>query len=184
MDDRIKSIISQMNDAAADAAATFGELSAEQLNWKPAEKSWSVAQCLEHIILTDHEFYPEFEKLASGTRKNSFWENFSPLTGWGGGFLIKSVSEDSKKIKAPSTRIVPPGEIAGDIVQQFAQHIAEVNKKIEACAGADREKTVVTSPFLFIFTYKLDDAFTVMVEHVKRHIRQAKRVMDSNGFPR
>ena len=183
MDERIRSIVSDMNAVADDARATFGSLNADQLNWKPAEKSWSIAQCLDHIIRSNTEFYPEFEKLASGTRKNSFWERISPLTGWGGRFLIKAVSEDSKKAKAPSKAIVPPSDIDPNIVEIFANHIADVNQKIEAVASADRKKTVVTSPFLAVFTYSLDDAYTVLVEHSKRHIRQAKRVMASDRFP-
>jgi hypothetical protein len=183
MDERIGSIISDMNAVAEDAKAAFATLSNEQLNWKPAEKSWSVAQCLDHIIKTNEQFYPEFAKLASGTRKNSFWENISPLTGWGGRFLIKAVSEDSKKAKAPSKAIVPPSDIESGIVEKFCEHIAEVNKKVESVADVDRKKTVVTSPFLAIFTYSLDDAYTVLVEHSKRHIRQAKRVMEAEGFP-
>ncbi len=183
MDERIRSIQTQMTEAATDAAAEFGGLTVEQLNWKLSEKGWSVAQCLDHIIKTNHEFDAEFAKLASGTRKNSFWENISPLSGWGGRLLVNAVSEDSKKAKAPSKRIVPPSDLSGDIVQRFVEHIRDVNKQVEACAGADREKTIVTSPFLFIFTYKLDDAFTVLVEHTKRHIRQAKRVMEAEGFP-
>jgi hypothetical protein len=183
MDERIQSIISDMNAVAEDAKATFGSLSGDQLNWKPGEKSWSVAQCLDHIIRSNTEFYPEFEKLASGTRKNSFWENISPLTGWGGRFLIKAVSEDSKKAKAPSKAIVPPSDIEAGIVDKFCDHISEVNKKIESVADADRKKTVVTSPFLAVFTYSLDDAYTVLVEHSKRHIRQAKRVIESQSFP-
>lgn len=183
MDARIQEITSAMSDVADDAKATFGGLSADQLNWKPAEKSWSIAQCLDHIIKTNHEFDAEFEKLASGTRKNSFWENYSPFSGWAGRFLVNAVTEDSKKAKAPSARIIPPSDIDADIVERFADEIVEVNKKVEACAAADREKTIVTSPFLFVFTYKLDDAFTVLVEHSKRHVRQAKRVMDADGFP-
>ena len=104
--------------------------------------------------------------------------------GWAGRFLVKAVSEDSKKAKAPSRRIVPPSDSDGDIVNRFVAEIAEVNKKVEACAAADREKTIVTSPFLFVFTYKLDDAFTVLVEHTKRHVRQAKRVVETEGFPK
>ncbi len=184
MDDRINSITSQMSEAAASAAADFGHLSAEQFNWKPGEKSWSVGQCIDHIIKTNHQFYPEFDKLAAGSRQNSFWENWSPFSGWGGRFLIKAVSEDSKKAKAPSNDIVPPSDIEPDIIARFSAHIAEVNKKVEACAAADRQKTVVTSPFLAIFTYRLDDAFTVLVEHTKRHIRQARRVMEAPGFPK
>ncbi len=172
-----------MADVAADAQVAFGGLSTEQLNWKPAEKSWSVAQCLDHIIKTNHEFDAEFAKLASGVRENSFWENYSPFSGWAGRFLVKAVSEDSKKAKAPTPRIVPPSDIDADIVERFADEIAEVNRKVEACASADREKTVLTSPFLAVFTYKLDDALTVLVEHSKRHVRQAKRVTAAEGFP-
>ena len=173
----------QMTDAATDAAAVFGDLRPDQLNWKPSEKGWSIGQCLDHIIKTNHEFDAEFAKLATGTRKNSMWENISPFSGLAGRFLVKTVSEDSKKAKAPSQRIVPPSDIEADIVAKFGAHIAEVNRQVSACEGVDRERTVVTSPFLFIFTYKLDDALTVLVEHTKRHIRQAKRVMEAEGFP-
>ena len=126
MDERIESIISDMSAVAEDAKVTFGMLSNEQLNWKPGEKSWSVAQCLDHIIKTNEEFGPEFARLSSGARKNSFWENYSPFTGWAGRFLIKAVSEDSKKAKAPSKAIVPPSDIESGIVDRFCDHIAEV----------------------------------------------------------
>src|SRR5687767_7939217 len=183
MDERIQNITSEMSRVATDAASVFGGLSAEQLNWKPAENSWSVGQCFDHIIKTNEQFYPEFERLASGTRKNNFVENYSPLTGFLGRFLIKAVSEDSKKAKAPSKAIVPPSDIDGDIIDRFASHIDEVSRRVESCGTADRKKTVVTSPFLAVFTYTLDDAYTVLVEHTKRHFRQAKRVTEAEGFP-
>jgi hypothetical protein len=184
MDERISQITAALTQVADEARATFGGLTTEQLNWKPAEKSWSVGQCIEHIIKTNEQFYPEFEKLATGKRKNGFIENYSPLTGFFGRFLIRAVSEDSKKAKAPSKKIVPPSDISGDVIERFAAHIGEVNNKVEACSAADRRKTVVTSPFLVIFTYTLEDAYTVLVEHTKRHVRQAKRVTMSEGFPR
>lgn len=183
MDERINIIISELKKTADDARGSFGSLSVEQLNWKPGEKSWSVAQCLDHLILTNEQFYPEFEKLASGNRKNTFWQNNSPLTGFFGRFLVKAVTEDSKKAKAPSKTIVPPSDLPSDIVEKFAANIAEVCEKISAVASADRQKVVVTSPFLSLMTYKLDDAYTVLVEHTKRHIRQAKRVLETAGFP-
>ena len=183
MDERIHQITSAMKQVADDARATFGNLTPEQLNWKPGEKSWSVGQCFEHIIKTNEQFYPEFERLASGTRKNTFFQSYSPFTGMMGRFLIKAVSEDSKKAKAPSKDIVPPSEISGDIINRFATHIDGVNEMIGRCAAADRSKTVVSSPFLSVFTYTLDDAYTVLVEHTRRHFRQAKRVTETDGYP-
>ena len=184
MDERITQITSDLKQVADDAQATFGGLSPEQLNWKPAENSWSVGQCLDHIIKTNEEFYPEFEKLATGSRKNSFLEEYSPFSGFMGRFLINAVTVDSKKTKAPSKRVVPPSDISGDIINRFALHIDDVNKRVESCASVDRKKTVLTSPFLAVFTYRLDDAYTVLVEHTRRHFRQAKRVTEVDGFPK
>ena len=39
-----------------DAKALFGHLTREQLNWKPAANSWSVAQCLDHLITINREY--------------------------------------------------------------------------------------------------------------------------------
>lgn len=172
-----------MRAIADDARDSFGSLSGEQLNWKPAANSWSVAQCLDHLIKTNEQFYPEFEKLASGNRKNTFWQSFSPFTGMGGRFLLNSLKNDSKKFKAPSKDIVPPSDIAEDIVEKFAANIEDVCGRIEGCSSVDLKKTVVSSPFLAVMTYTLDDAYSVVVEHSKRHIRQAKRVMETEGFP-
>ena len=97
--------------------------------------------------------------------------------------MINAVTIDSKKAKAPSKRIVPPSDIEPNIIERFASHIDEVNQKVESCAEVDCKKTVVTSPFLAVFTYSLDDAYTVLVEHTKRHFRQAKRVTEAEGFP-
>ncbi|MGD9561878.1 MAG: DinB family protein [Pyrinomonadaceae bacterium] len=183
MDERINSIVTELKKTADDASETFGALTVDQLNWKPGEKSWSIAQCLDHLILTNEQFYPEFAKLAAGTRKNTFWQNYSPLTGFLGRFLIRAVTEDSKKAKAPSKAIVPPSELPADIVAKFEANISEVCGKVNACASADRKKVVIGSPFLSLMTYNLDDAYSILVEHTKRHIRQAKRVMQADGFP-
>lgn len=183
MDERINDITSALTQVADDARVAFGNLTSEQLNWKPAEKSWSIGQCFEHIIKTNEQFFPEFEKLATGTRKNTLFQSYSPFTGMMGRFLIRAVSEDSKKAKAPSKSIVPPSDISGDIIERFATHIAGVNRMIERCGQADRKRTVVSSPFLSVFTYTLDDAYTVLVEHTRRHFRQAKRVTETAGFP-
>lgn len=149
-----------------------------------ANDGWSVAQCLDHLIKSNEAFLPEFDKLATGKRANTFWENWSPFTGFVGSFLIKSLKDDSKKYKAPAKSIVPPSTIEGNIVRGFEENIGVLKKCLDDCAEADREKPVMTSPFLSVMTYKLDDAYTMLIEHGERHIRQARRVMEAEGFPR
>lgn len=184
MAEQIQATIDELAKVAADAKAQFGTLSHEQLDWKPSDSGWSVAQCLDHLIRSNIEFDHEWPWLMSNTRENSTWENWSPLTGFWGRLLISSMKKDSRKIKAPSPAIVPPSEIEPGIIERFVENIAETNRKIKACDGIDLKKTVLTSPFLRLITYRLDDGCSILIEHTKRHIRQAKRVTETAGFPK
>lgn len=178
------SIASELQSISADALKTFGELSAEQINWKPSAEGWSVGQCFEHLIKSNELFYDELDKIASGTRKNSLLETFSPLSGLFGNILINSLKKDSRKLKAPIQKIVPPSEIDAHIVEIFAAHQAELIGKIKRTEAADWKKTKVTSPFLKIATYSLANGYQVIIEHEKRHVRQAKRILETENFPK
>ena len=176
-------MIAEIEKIAEDSLETFGKLSAEQINWKPRADAWSVGQCFEHLIKSNEAFDPQFQGLLSGNRKQTFWESYSPLTGFFGNFLLKALKNDAKKVKAPSQSIVPPSEIEADIIERFVAHQKEFGEKIKSLDGVDLEKTVVTSPFMKLMTYRLDTAFEIAIEHEKRHFRQAKRVMETEGFP-
>jgi uncharacterized damage-inducible protein DinB len=177
MNDELENLTSELQKISADAQSRFGSLSPEQINWRPSAEGWSVGQCFEHLIKTNTLFYDELDKIAGGGRKNSFWENWSPLTSFGGKFLIKSLKSDERKFKAPTKKIVPPSEIDADVIEQFSRHQAEMIEKIKRTENADWRKTVITSPFMKLMTYSFADGVEVVVEHEKRHLRQAERVL-------
>jgi hypothetical protein len=176
-------IISELEKISENARKTFGGFSARQINWKPNADGWSVGQCFEHLIKTNELFDGELEKIAEGRRQNSFWENWSPLSGFGGKLLINSLKKDERKFKAPTPKIVPPSAVDAGIIEKFTAHQAELIEKIKRCEKADWQKTVITSPFMKLMTYRLSDGFTIVVEHEKRHFRQAERVTKLENFP-
>ena len=180
----MKEIIPEYETVIEKVQNTFGNLSPEQINWKPRADSWSVGQCLDHLIKSNEAFDEQFQALAKGEKKPSFWEKYSPLTGFFGNFLLKSLKNDAKKFKAPSKAIVPPSDISPDIVEQFVKHQGDIVEKLKSLENIDLQKTVVTSPFLKLMTYRLDIALEIGVEHEKRHFRQAERVMQTEGFPK
>ena len=184
MNNEISKLVSELESISAEAQKTFVNLSAEQINWKPSATGWSVGQCFEHLIKSNELFYDELERIASGTRKNSLLENYSPLSSFFGNLLINSLKKDARKFKAPTQKIVPPSEIDANIVELFAAHQSELIGKIKQTATADWQRTKITSPFMKLITYKLSDGFQVVVEHEKRHVRQAERVLKAENFPR
>lgn len=177
-------LIYEYEKVGEDVQKTFGHLSAQQINWKPRADSWSVGQCLDHLIKSNEAFDAQLEAIAKGEKKPSWWEKYSPLTGFFGNFLLKSLKKDAKKFKAPSKVIVPQSDISPDIVEQFVKHQAEVVEKLKSLGNIDLQKTIVTSPFLKLMTYRLNKALDIGVEHEKRHVRQAQRVMQTEGFPK
>ena len=182
MPNDIEGVSSRLVQIAEDAQNSFGGLSNEQLNWKPAAESWSIAQCLDHLILSNEEFFPELDKLSAGSRTNTFWQKVSPLSGISGAFLVSTLKKDNQKVKT-IPKMTPPSDIGGDIVNRFVHHQSELIGKLRATNKSEWRKVVLTSPFVKIMTYRMDKGLEAVIEHERRHIRQAKRVMEMEGFP-
>ena len=186
MSERIEWVTHELRKSADNAKTTFGSLSAEQLNWKPGPKSWSVAQCFDHLITTHSLYFPLFEKLATGDAKHTFWESYSPLSGFFGRFLIKSLRpENVKPMKTTAKAFPSSSEIGGDIIDRYVENQDQLSEAIRKIpADVDPEKTFVTSPLMGLVTYSLDDCYEIIAIHGPRHFNQAKRVMQNEAFPR
>lgn len=179
----VDGVISELEGVSEDVRNNFGRLSTEQVNWKPAPDSWSVGQCIDHLIMSNEEFFPELDKIVAGTRKNTLWQSWSPLSGIAGAFLVSSLKKDNQKVKTIE-KMTPPSDIAGDIIEKFADHQAALIGRLRSTANTDWHRTVLTSPFVKIMTYRMDKGLDAVIEHEKRHVRQAKRVMLMDGFPK
>lgn len=177
-------IMDGLRAVTTDAQTAFGSLSGAQLNWKPAPDSWSIAQCFDHLITANTQFFPEFERAATGTRKNSLWESISPFSGVIGKKMLSSLDPASlKRLPAPKGSLPSQSDLPADIIKRFAAHQEDVVAKVAALGGMDMQKTVVTSPFLRLLTYRLGDGLRIMLVHEQRHLGQARRVMQAEGFP-
>ena len=176
-------VVKELESVSEDVKGSFDSLSPEQLNWRPAPDSWSVAQCLDHLIKSNEEFYPELDGLAAGTRKNTLWQNWSPLSSIAGRFLVSTLKKDGSKVKT-NQKMTPPSSIAPDIIDRFLQHQSEFAAKIRSTGGSEWRKVVLTSPFVKIMTYRMDVGLQALIEHEKRHVRQAKRIVATEGFPK
>ena len=177
--DRTKSVITELESISEDARAAFGHLTGEQLNWRPDAKSWSVAQCLDHLITINTLYFPIFERMKSGPRENTFWEKYSPLSGFFGRYLIKALGpENPKKTKTSKIAYPSASEIEDTIVERFREHNRELGSRIANISSTVDLKTVITSPLAGFVTYSLDDCLTILVVHERRHVLQAKRVIE------
>ncbi|MDA8015968.1 MAG: DinB family protein [Thermoanaerobaculia bacterium] len=185
MNDRIRNVTEDLERVSAEAKQRLGELSAEQLNWKPAPDRWSVAQCIDHLIEAHQRYFPLFRRLANGEVRMTLWERLSPFSGFFGRFLIKSLHPDNQKKMKTTPKAAPSNSDLGDrIITRFLEHQEELSEHLRALPDdLDAENLIVTSPFLNFLTYSVDDTYTILVVHCQRHLGQAIRVTETEGFP-
>ena len=182
-EDRIKSVASDLNSIADDVRDSFGQLTGEQLNRKPSAETWSVAQCLDHLITINSLYFPIFERMREGSVPATFLEKYSPFSGFFGRLLIKSMMpENPKKMKASKKAYPSSSEIGSDIVVRFEGHNRELADHIERISPEVDPTTIITSPLAGFVTYSLDDCLTMLVVHEQRHVLQAKRMVTDLGI--
>ena len=185
MSDRIDKVTRDLWQTAEDFRRTFGTLTVEQLNWRPAATSWSVAQCVDHLIRTHERFIPVLARYEFGEATQSLWAKHSPLSGFFGRFLIRSLMPDNpRKIKTTWRGKPAMTEIDPGIIERYCDHQRELIEQMQRLPeDLDLPKKVITSPMLAVFTYSIDDWLTIAVIHGQRHFEQAKRVTAAAGFP-
>jgi hypothetical protein len=180
----IATVLAEAALVAGEVRRAFGALSAEQLNWKPDAREWSIAQCLDHLILSNRPYVPIFEDLLAGRRRRRLRERVPVLPRLFGSLLINTQRPESgRKVQArpaflPSASARPPA-----IVATFVEEHERLQGLMEASRGLDLAEIVITSPVLGLITYSLLDACRIVVAHEQHHFVQATRVAEAPRFP-
>lgn len=175
----------RLNEAARILEQELSGLSDEQFNWKPAPESWSIAQCILHLVKTNKGYFPVYERLASGEYAPNFWEKLGIGKSMFARFFVEGVDpKNIKKMKAPGS--IRPGKshidqsIRGKLLEQHAKMLG-YHDSIQTKNEMGR---IVSSPFANIITYPVSATFDIVCLHELRHLQQALRVKNHPGFPK
>ena len=68
--------ITRIERTSQEASEIFGGLNGTQLNWKPNPDKWSVGQCLDHLIVSNSQYFPIFDEILSGKKTARFGKKY------------------------------------------------------------------------------------------------------------
>jgi DinB superfamily len=184
MNEELPKLIDEANIIAGDAQKSFGHLSWEQLNWKPSPNQWSVAQCLDHLIVINSTYFPTIQQVVRNGYKPSLQQRLPLLPRFFAWMVIKAVSPETKAKFKTAGHVAPSiSTIGNDIVARFKTHQEELIRHMRMTEKLDLSNTIITSPVASFATYSMLNAFKIAITHERRHFLQAKRVMQAAGFP-
>jgi hypothetical protein len=183
-DEALSELVAKANAILNEILADFSRLSEQQLNWKPDTNQWSIAQCFDHLVTANRAYFPIFETILKREKQNTFWESLPWLPAFWGKMLIKAVApESARKLKAPTVFHPSSSRIDGAVIQRFIDQQNQVIGYLKATEGLDVEKVIISSPVTKFITYSLLDAYRIIINHERRHLNQASRVLERTGFP-
>ena len=168
----------KIDSTTNDFKKTFGQLTHEQLNWKPNEQTWSIGQNIDHLIVINGTYKPVIEAVKNGEYKLPFMGKIGFMVNFLGKMVLNAVQPDRKK-KMKTFQIWEPtkSKVTSDVLTRFDLHQAELKHMITSCAGLLNKDTIISSPANKNIVYTLETAFDIITTHEQRHFEQAKKVL-------
>lgn len=155
----------------------FATLTGDQLNWKSSSKQWSIAQCINHLIVVNQTYFPIVDQIRNKSYYTPWYGKIRFITKSLGNIVLDAVSPERRK-KMKTLAIWEPAIslVRSDILDQFEKHQQELKRLITSSEDLLERETVISSPANRMIVYKLETAFDIIVAHEKRHLEQAKEV--------
>lgn len=174
-------ILEEVNATVED---TFVPLLREQLNWKPAPDSWSIAQCLDHLIRTNESYLPQLAAISQGEKRQTLWERAPLLPRLFGRLLLRASQPDGQgKMQAPKSFRPLQSNLPVETPTHFLAHNRALIRQYRALPQDGLRRHRLTSPASKVIVLRLEEVVLILPAHEQRHLQQALRVMDAEGFP-
>lgn len=160
-------------------------LSEEQFNWKPAPKKWSVAECLDHLIVSGNKMIPYISKGVEKGHKKKILGDAPYYTGFIGKWFLGGAGRGGKPIPAPSLYLPSASNFKKKLViDEFILLQDSYLSLLEQSEGLNLSRVYVRSAITPFLRFNLATWFQLMPGHQLRHFDQIKRVMNNEGFPK
>ena len=155
-----------------------------QLNWRPSDGHWSIAECIAHITAAgnlylepiDAAIHRGFDRAMLGGR------DFYPgrFDRW---FIAQMEPPPRRKMKSPK-KIAPQGvengaQLAADLE---SMHLAMIDL-VRKATGLDLNRVKLRSVIIPLFRLPLGTWFAFLLAHERRHLWQARQVRQELRFP-
>jgi hypothetical protein len=162
-------------NARADAESLVAGLTDEQAAWRPDPGTWSVAECVEHLAITNQIYLRAMQPVADQARRSGRMRRGAALPGFFGEWFVRSLEPPAKiKTKAPKL-IKPRAEVRlGDAVPAFFSSHDTAQAFLAANADLDLASILFPNPFVKGLRFSLATGLHAIPAHERRHLYQAK----------
>ncbi len=169
--------IMHLKDTKAKLLSAVKGLSDAQLNWKPDGDTWSVAECVEHLAISEGAIFG----IVQGTLKDSPDPAKRSEVKFSDDQVIGLIEDRSTKVKTRPN--LEPTQSLGDFKATLKAFKTGRKKSIKYVKKTedDLRNRYFTFPFGTVDSYQV---VLFLSGHTGRHIAQIEEVMANPAFPK
>jgi len=170
-------------------ARTFEELwsgaSEEQRRWKQNAKSWSIAECIDHLRATNAAYRINLESAIAGAKRKGGRPQKPYAPGRLAHWLHGQLDPERSKRRLPAPGVFRPTMDRSDpeVLHRFLEEQQEVLRLLADAEEIDLNRSKLASPATPLLRLSVGEAFEAIVLHERRHLLQAQNLLKKAGFP-
>ena len=172
----------QFEQLSADADALTAPLTDEQFTWRPGVDAWSIAECLDHLNATARVYLTALDEGISDAIRRGVYGEGPYKYNWLGRLSVQ-FSDTRLRLKAPDDVKPGAGRTRREILAAFRAYQVQYVDRLRQANGIDLARASVRMPASSWIRIPLGSGFAVIIAHARRHLLQAKRVMEAEEFP-
>jgi hypothetical protein len=180
----LAALLADFEKSDVEASRIAGTLSDAQINWRPSETSWSIAQCLDHLGRGNTVYAAALQQAVQKARAASPPRKGPVRPGWLSRLFIWSLDAPPRiKMSAPK-KIVPAASHKRDeVLEMFLRSQEDMRKVLREGADLDLNRIRFRNPFIVSLRFTVGAGLLIIAAHNRRHLWQAEQVRQAPGFP-
>ncbi len=172
----LKSLHADALSILSDIETAFAHLADSAINRQPGPNHWSIAQCLDHIVVSDRLYYESLRRVVVQGHRTKRCSEDSIRPGFLGRYFVRLMGPDGRRIKSPRLFTPSSGHRTVPLLADFADHQKELMELLRRADGLAVNVLRLSSPVSRIFRFSLGEIFLILLAHQKRHLNQAMAI--------
>lgn len=158
-------------------------LSENELNWKATSETWSIAECIDHLAVTNKLYFNEMEKQFAEKQIICIDSKEYVKHKFLGKLIIKTVDPSNVK-KTKTFNVFKPGKSLYDknVIDKLINTQKDLINLISISFNINFNKYVMSSPASKLIKENFSDVLEIVRLHNKRHLLQIDGIIKGKDF--
>lgn len=167
-----------------DVTALTRGLTDAQLNWRPSDGRWSIAECIAHLTATGNMYLAPLDRAIERGHAQAMFggRDFQP-TGIGRWLIAQMEPPPKRKMRAPKKIAPQRVETGRQLATEFDAMHRELIDRVRRSTSLDLSRVMLRSPIIPLIRLSLGTWLAFIVAHERRHLWQARQVRQELRFP-